>query len=1775
MSNKTFVHLHTHTGYSILDGMSKVEDLAQRAHEHGAPALAITDHGTMGGILSLALECERQGIKPIPGIEFYHTADRMAGPKRAKGEKGNHHLTALAVTTKGYHNLLELSSKAQVESKHGKWAFVDDDLLSEHGEGIILTSGCMGSKVYQLLMDGKYEEARAQAAAHRDIVGRDHYFIELMNHGIQAQYDTMGDLLRLSKDLGVELLATNDSHYTNQEDALGHDTLLCVQTGKKLSDEDRFRFSGDHAYYMKSPGEMWDLFPEIDFPGACDNTMRIAEECDVHIPVGEEYLLPKYDLSGTPELESITVVAKDNKTAVSTEVLRNKVTEQAKVTYGDPIPDDVQARLDHELAIIDNMGFPDYFLILSDIVEWAHDHGINTGPARGSAAGSLVTYMCGITSVDPLKYDLLFERFLNPHRAGMPDIDVDFDPYRSDEVIQYVVDKYGADHVSLIATYGFLKVKSSIKDAARAMGYPPSVSTALSDLIPAADMTGWKNSLGDYAASPCPAHVKGNEKQYAIWKGGSDFRDEVGKNPAYRDIVERAELIEGCIRTTGEHPSGVIVTPGKLWDYMPVRQKGKKTETSVNLPVSEWDMAASEKIGALKFDFLKIVNLTIIDRTLQLIREDTGKDIDLGSLTFDDPEVYAMLARGESAGVFQLESDAAQQMLRQVGVDGFHDLYNISAINRPGPLASGMDESYALRKRGAEAKTLISPTLDAKMSEETKRELGPVLEDSYGLCVPGDTQIFSVDQGGNIDIEDVVAGATVTPSLNEDTGRLENKTVTGLVQTGEKTVLGVKFGNGRSVRVSDTHPVLTDRGWVPAGELSVGDRVRINKEEISGVGNSDRMESDLAWLIGVMIGDGSMVDGNQPYITNKDDDILEEAERVVLSNFDNTFCSLKDRIRDGNTFVKVLTFHSGVNGKCGRGNKAPESEVGRWLSNFGYHGKINMWDKEISPSILGMDNSTLAHVVAGMWDTDGCSYGYQIEYTTTSERLRDTLLLALDRLGVPVVRSREYPYQNNTREDQVAYRIYPERDGFMRVINPLLRCSRKHSVNTTRTSSSPIVSPMVFSDEIYREFTDWVVSSGRIAEFIPRVQNNVNLRGMTIGKTAMTTFIRRDSGIPDLNLYSCVKYMADNGMISESLASKALSPYTTVESVVNDGVEMCYDIEVEDNHNFLNNGVFLHNCVMQEQIMLVAQIVAGYSMAEADNFRRVVSKKKEKDLKAMQPEFFRKGMERGNSEEFMQELWDIILPFSDYCFNKSHAVGYAYLSYHTAWLKRHYTAHYTAACVDYFPKEKVPLQIASARSLATDVSAPNVNRSEYLSTAKGDRVFLGLGLINGIGESVVNKFVDLRKEGGEFTSFDDFVGRVQGVFSESQIESLVKVGAFSDFTDNPRALAVILPDVFAQAKKSREKAKKTASNDLVDLFGGFGDTESDDVVDGGPVVFTPIPKIEPWDDKTMNGFAREKVGFILGDHPCAPLRKSGLPKGIVFPDSLTIEESGRRVKVLGLCENVEKRVSQKGNKFCTFTLDGGGGSVSAVIFNCEYLPDGEVMVVEAKVEEDRFGGHDDSVKLVCDSYDDEVDVDKLASSAPRKISAAERAVKDSAPAHRRGRSGRGTATIRTGGVDSVASKKKGRRRLNLDDDGRVSTSESERATEVVLPTEEDPGTGVGASGNPDLVPDSAHDDVHAGTEPTVAQDGDAVDGLGVSGAPVNEADSAPGTIVVRVKAGSDMGRIAGALSVAITPLGSTLKLEVAGVVTTAPFTIDVDVVDWGALSTMVDVVGWE
>ncbi|PYM90795.1 MAG: DNA polymerase III subunit alpha [Candidatus Rokuibacteriota bacterium] len=671
MQHSDFVHLHVHSEYSLLDGAAQLEKLVQKAKELRFPAIALTDHGNLFGAIDFYLAAQKAGVKPIVGCELYVApGSRKERGSQDGGYEGANHLTVLVRNRTGYKNLIKLVSRAYLEGYYYK-PRVDHELLAQHADGLLVLSGCLNSEVSRNLSAGDVARARETAGWHQEVFGRDHYFMEVQAHGLDEQTRVTAETLQIAKAIGAPIVGTNDSHYLDAGHSRAHEALLCIQTGTNLQDSGRFRFS-TQEFYVKSAEEMALVFSEL--PEACRNTLAVAERCNLTLDFGE-FHLPRYVVPEGHTLDSF---------------FHEQAHAGLRRRYGPNPGDAIQARLAHELAVIEKMGFAGYFLVVWDFIRYARERGIAVGPGRGSSAGSLTAYCLGITNIDPIRYGLLFERFLNPERVSMPDMDIDFADDRRDEVIRYVAERYGRDRVAHIITFGTLGAKAAIRDVGRVLGMPYADVDRIAKLVPNFPLN---IALDD-------AHQK-----------SPPLAEMVRSQANVRELWDIARTLEGCTRHASVHASAVVISDEPLEEHIPLYKDPKRPEL-----ITGYAMGPIEKLGLLKMDFLGLRTLTVLANTVGLIQESRGLQLDLDTLPLDDAKTYELLSEARTFGVFQLESGGMRDALRGLKPERLEDLIAMVSLYRPGPMELIPD--FIQRKHGRSRITFEHPAME-KFTQET------------------------------------------------------------------------------------------------------------------------------------------------------------------------------------------------------------------------------------------------------------------------------------------------------------------------------------------------------------------------------------------------------------------------------------------------------------------------------------------------------------------------------------------------------------------------------------------------------------------------------------------------------------------------------------------------------------------------------------------------------------------------------------------------------------------------------------------------------------------------------------------------------------------------------------------------------------------------------------------------------------------------------------------------------------------------------------------------
>jgi DNA polymerase III subunit alpha len=1506
----------------MLDGAARIGEVVGAAVADGQPAIGITDHGNMYGILDFYKECRKQGIKPILGTEAYMAHDsRHERPARRGrvddsggdadgGKKLYYHLTLLAEDNAGYKNLIQLASRAFMEGYYYK-PRVDWDTLSDHAGGLIATTGCLGGHVLQSLMQGDVEGATAKAARLQDIFGKDNLFVELQDHGIPEQHKTNPQLLDLARRIGAPLLATNDSHYVHREDAVAQDALLCVQTGSLMSDPNRFKFHGDE-HYLKTAAEMRSLFGQV--PQACDNSLWVAERCDVEIDFGKPQL-PNFPL---PE-----------GFATDGDYLRHLTFEGARERWGEQLPDAMVERLAYELKVIEDMGFSSYFLIVWDLIAHARRSGIRVGPGRGSAAGCAVAYTLRITDLDPIRYDLLFERFLNPSRISMPDIDMDFDSRFRDEMIRYAAERYGRDHVAQIVTFSTIKARAAVRDAARVLGHPYIVGDRVAKAMPPLIMG---------RDTPLYACLEPHPKYEDGYKMAGELREMYEADPDTRQVIDVAKGLEGLRRQDGIHAAAVVITKEPLTEYLPIQRKPENGVPVEEAPVvTQYEMHGVEDLGLLKMDFLGLRNLDVISDTIEVIRESRGVELDIDNVPLDDPATYELLKRGDTIGVFQLEGGPMRALIRSLAPTSFEDVAALVALYRPGPMAANMHNDYADRKNGR------------KSVEYLHSDAEDVLGNTYGLCLTGDTIVHEALTGRPNRLDEIdPAGGFWVQAVDDDLKPVVRQ-VTHWIDNGERETVRLRLVNGMELTGTPDHPVLTEGGWKGLGELTRDDHVAAPHQLIGPI-ILGRMRRSRLRILAYLLADGALSVRSAVTFVNADESVLEEFASCVHDAFPSTRVSRSAGPRG----VTRLTVGNG------RGNGGGPSPLLTWLRELGLKfapgsspGGPRSAEKWVPAEVFSLPDDDIGWFLAALWDCDGHVGDRFAHYRTISSRLARDVQALLHRLGFAAAIYRA-PYTNPDGTARVAYQVTVF-DGarFAATIAPHLAHAAKREV--------------LFDAESRGGTHDraTVVAAAKAA-WTGSVRGLADEAGLPRWHL-MPYAIERHPRIHAVSVQRLVDAL-DLSDVRRSMGVRWIG----VESVRPAGVQRVYDLTVEEVHNFVANGMIVHNCIYQESVMRIAQKFAGYSLAAADNLRKACGKKDRKLIAKERAKFIEGCEIAGYGSELGNQWFDIIEPFADYAFNRSHAFGYGYVAYQTAFLKANYPAEYLAALLTSVKAnlDKAAIYLAECRTMGISVEVPDINRSESDFTpvvetddARNEKlsIVFGLSAVRNVGEGLVAHIVAEREANGPFTDFYDFCQRVDTqVLNKRTVESLIKAGAFDDVGHPRKGLLT----VFEQIVDHTVARRRERDMGIMTLFGG-GD-------DGGPgddFERTAVPDLE-FDKRDRLAFEKEMLGLYVSDHPLLGAEAVLARRADGAIDELDSFDDGAMKSIGGVITGLQRKWTRKGDLMAVFALEDMRSSVEVMVFprtmqeQGHKLADDAVVVVKGRVDK-----RDDAPKLIAQSID--------------------------------------------------------------------------------------------------------------------------------------------------------------------------------------------------------------
>ena len=1117
-------------------------------------------------------------------------------------------------------------------------------------------------------------------------------------------------LVELAAKQKLPTVATGDVHYLRDTDARAHEALLCIQSGDSLKNPNHWKFETDH-FYFKSPQEM-----ALDFPGqmeAMRRTLEVAERCNVEIELDKIHL-PRFDVpEGRDSFDYLV-----------------ELCEKGLARRYDKVTPELQERLKYELKTIREMGFTDYFLIVWDFIHFAKTHGVSVGPGRGSSAGSLVAYTLAITDIDPIRYDLMFERFLNPGRKSMPDIDIDFAVEGRERVINYVREKYGNDRVAQIITFSTMAARAAVRDAGRVLEVPYGVVDKIAKLIP----EGPGQTLDE------------------CLKPGGELRKAIDSDPVAREIIELAQPLEGLTRADSIHAAGVVIGAEPLMNVVPLQQKGSDMEV-----VTQFSMKDIEALGLLKMDFLGLRNLDVIDKACELIG-----DLDISTIPLNDKKTYAMLAKGDAAGVFQFESSGMRDSLRLVKPTVFEDLIALVALYRPGPMS--YIPSYGKRKAGQERVTYVDKRLE------------PILNDTYGICLTGDSLVFDAATGRRVRIDSLESHENVLVQGVDDDLKPVHARITRWFDNGVRPVYRLKLKNGAEIRATGNHEFLTEDGWRTLDSLEAGDYLGTpRKLTATGSRRSAPHERARHRALAYLLADGSLSSAT-PSFHSSDDWLVTDFEQSCTAGFGELAFARYAQVRG---VTRVVPSKS----KRVPARYHDPSPLEAWLRALGLRWKLSdprtkgtlrcgptSAEKWVPEHIFELPEAEIAEFIATLWECDGHVSARSAFYKTISKRLAGDVQSLLLRLGI---RSSIYesPYAAGDGSGRIAYQVTVHGAKRFGALVQQHMVGRKGDVEILAEEGSLTLSRARVLME--------VLSVTREVEPVG-TQPQRDGRGSHRAIEAQTGFGHQHFTSPYGRIaVESLRKISSVVPLPESERAQRVA-WVEIESIEPAGEEHVYDIEVGGVHNFVANNLIVHNCIYQESYMRIAREMAGFSITEADDLRKAIGKKiRVADGLAQGP--LHGGPPRTNvTPAAAKQLWEDVEKAADYSFPKAHAACYALIAYQTAWLRANHPCEYMAALISSVmnTKDRVPIYVNACHEMGIEILPPDVNESQVDFAVVEGKIRFGLNAVKGVGEGAARSLINARKEGGPFESIWDFTERVDPTVSNKRVlEALVKCGA--------------------------------------------------------------------------------------------------------------------------------------------------------------------------------------------------------------------------------------------------------------------------------------------------------------------------------------------------------------------------------------------------------------
>ena len=1181
----SFVGLHIHSDYSLLDGASQLPALIDRAIELEMPAIALTDQGVMYGAIELLKVCRNKNIKPIIGNEMYVINGNIEENKKNR----RFHQVVLAKNTQGYKNLVKLTTISNLKGIQGKGIFarpcINKELLTQYHEGLMVTSACLGGEVPQAILAGDLKRAKEVAKWYQDLFGED-YYLEIQDHGSIEDRIVNVNLVKIAQQLKIKIVATNDSHFISCNDVEAHDALLCIQTGKLITEQKRLRYSGTE--YLKSAEEMRFLFrdhlSEEVIEEAIQNTLEVAEKVE------------PYKIMGEPRIPNYSVPPSHTPDTYVEEIAWQGLLERLKYRSREEVSQVYRDRLEYELKMLQQMGFCTYFLVVWDYIKYARDHGIPVGPGRGSAAGSLVAYSMKITNIDPVHHGLLFERFLNPERKSMPDVDTDFCIDRRDEMIQYVTEKYGEANVAQIITFNRMTSKAVLKDVARVLDIPYAESDKMAKMIPVSRGKPTKLKVMISDQTPEPA-----------------FKARYDNDPTVKHWLDMAICIEGTNKTFGVHAAGVVISSEPLDQIVPLQ---KNNDGAV---ITQYFMEDLESLGLLKMDFLGLKNLTTLQRATELIKQNQGIELDLDQLPLDERKALQIIAKGTAKklpedirkthklledgdleGIFQLESQGMKQIVKDLKPSGIEDISSILALYRPGPLDAGLIPIFIDRKHGREAISYEHPLLET------------ILNETYGvLCLPQGT-LIDQPNGKQTPIEKIQVGDMVLTSNGK---KVWPAKVAKQWASGTKEILKITLSSGTVLYAGKNHRFLTPEGDCLAQELKVAKGGLRNAHVHSSAlyekwpqsSDTKQLKKNEAYLLGLFIGDGNLV-SSTPNIACKTERAAAWVAQLLFQTWGGE---------------AKYYFHTRCWYAYSKFNTAPNpTPLTKFLDQIytGRNWQVKSIAKHLPLEIVDYQESDRLDLLKGLWDSDGCYSARLIYFRSASSLLLQQVAWLLGSLKISYSMGDNYIYVS-------------DRTRFKLLFGQPLLPDKAYDIEENYL---PIIT---------QEFAHQLETAIANTDRETRKAIKRSLQKTVLFKPTNSSYKE--------NLESWEVIYQENYQ-KTYLGDARLVYVVSVEAA---GQADCFDLEMEDQTSpyFLAQGVVTHNCY-QEQIMKMAQDLAGYSLGEADLLRRAMGKKKASEMQKHREIFIDGSAKNGVDKRVAEHLFEQMVNFAEYCLSEDSLV---------------------------------------------------------------------------------------------------------------------------------------------------------------------------------------------------------------------------------------------------------------------------------------------------------------------------------------------------------------------------------------------------------------------------------------------------------------------------------------------------------------------------------------